>query len=801
MNPEDQPMTERLTFYRSDDVPSPHVQPEDSRAAQNKLPENTPQSTQQPSPDDDIFISPETTLNNLPTEDLPVMEVSGGNDILIEPDLERLTPLMQSIVENVRSINPQNMPEADKARVSNWVLQNENILRRLYGQGYLTNADLQKFGLEVQNTAQPDVQEAAPSGARIEVQVDPNEGERVNGLNFNRTMLEMGLIEDQIRRGGLTEQQTRDLESRKQLLGGRMTTLMRQADSLDLFADVENKFDEINLGLLQLRQGQLRPDQVRALDRKISTWRDENRRPIPGELEGVRQFKLDRLKGLALDQLRIAREVPNTAHPDAFMAQVMNITETQIVKRLAGFETKMIDQQRDGIRYILTEIERNKAGSGKTDSGFKGEVDQLLKIADRLPNDNLESAKLKAEVYARVHLHSCAAAIRKMVLNDAEKPSQDFERLVKQEIGDFILTPADFNLLLVEGLHGYKLPEAFTAMQEAAQRGMYSGKKDDNQMDAIRSELVGQMMRQDPTLSRDVVETSYDLAYRLAEATFERQVWDTAGGDNISQAIYFSAYRIRDGKGPQISREHIHSLGTSFLRSLKFVENDAYVVNNMVRQSINSNTIPEKQRSRYALLQANGLRNQDLDQILLHDLGGDPNLLRNIQMQSAQIMAAGGGSSSLSFQGVDFKRTSEKNAYSDYLTGTLPNMIKAKNLLLNDKFDYKDFNESNYLDWDDLISKIDPKDTQNIRFWFFMGGVQSFIWRGKGEGSEADGVVKEAASKKLRRKNGQEFTFLPYKIFGMTPAEFYYKKMKTESREGHSNANSRFIEGTLKTRR
>ena len=76
-----------------------------------------------------------------------------------------------------------------------------------------------------------------------------------------------------------------------------------------------------------------------------------------------------------------------------------------------------------------------------------------------------------------------------------------------------------------------------------------SGKTTETEAAEKRQVLVGEILRRAKNPSFDIAaaEKSYDLAMRIAEATLEKSVWDTSGGDYLSQAIYFSKWRAKEG--------------------------------------------------------------------------------------------------------------------------------------------------------------------------------------------------------------------------------------------------------------
>lgn len=626
-----------------------------------------------------------------------------------------------------------------------------------------------------------------PEAAQPPVEADtPDEG-----LTYYGAQHELSILEAIKRERALTPLE-RDQESQ---LNRRIISLEAQAQQLPIYKAAQNELRGLESRLANYMA--LSDKEREKLIQDIDRWGAKTPSSIRGQ-GSSRETLLGAVEAVSADERKRLQERVEALNlsPEIFMRQVNNDTRS-VNERLQGVENLAnVELQRQAMRVILDKIEFDNVG--RYDNTYQNITRDLLNKAEKC------DPSVAAEVRARVHLQSCASALRRVVIADPEKVSFDFENVYKQQIGDHALDGKDFDLLLKQGLPGLDVQGAFQVLQAGAYNGAFSGQSDISQNEALKAEFVAKIQGE-YHLTEYHAQKSYDLALRIAEATFERSVWDTSGSDYVSQAIYFGEYTAsRSDKGPDISRGHIKTLGTSFFRSLVYKADKARVFN----QAIANNRPGDKLENRYRIMRLNRIQTVQSDNHYLSQLPANSAARAEVQRIAAsrvQALAADQVIDGLSFNTADFQKT-DPDAYATYLTKTLPRMLEAKKELLNKKIDIKTLNEQKYKSMEALFEDIDPEDTMNLSWWWFVGTLQNYIWENDGEWTECDRKIKLARVEKYRRvkkdKSVVDKTIIPMKLpDGTDTLKWIEQHMAADIAQGHQNESSHRREGIFRIRK
>lgn len=703
-----------------------------------------------------------------------------------------LTPLEQTIRDSVLNNGQTN--------TGTWYRNNSDVIFKLVQEGYLPQQVIE------------DHKKDFP----VENQSKIKTPERNDGKTFLGVQIEYRKILVRLKKESatLSSSEVSALEEEKKQLEAQMDTFEAIARKKNLLNDIDLKQQELESDLILYMADELDPHKRASLEKKIDSWSATDKGAVPAELRGVRATYAEKLRAQMQDLVNASKN----SEP-AFMKQVKDYTETVIAKRMANIEKQHPEVQRKGFRAMLDELVE-ATDKGRFDNTINNVMSEILKTADR-PNID---ADVRAEVRARIHVHACATSIRRVITLEADKVGGEFQRAIN-EIGDYSLTGNDFETLLQKGLDGLDVNDAFQVLQQAAYRGEFSGKINETEAETKKAQLVTQILnnhRTDPSFDRAAAEKSYDLAMKLAEATFERSVWDTSGGDYLSQAIYFSKWRSKDGsKGPQITVDKIHSLGTSFFRNAtdanqKYNEKSLRIINTRewnevidLGKSLKSQyrrkdlTSENFKKGRYQSLILQRIQTEQ-DSVALAEqfYPSDKDVAKRTQFLQQEMRETNPNVTSrpkgmLSFENTNFHQMSA-TAYKEYLTSTIPAILKAKDLLTKVDINSKDLqNDTNYLGWAETLDRVDPYGVMSLRYWFIAGAMDTALNAGM-ELSEAARIADHLHKDKMSGKG--IFTYLPQYLPDGTSVEHAIKEDTRFFRRGLGNAIINWSEKTIRVR-
>lgn len=753
-NMEDNSM-ERHTFYSPDHPTSPNIpsQPEDGTPMpQNTTPEHSPD--RKPEIDEIDFIVDGSTTDQKGTPAPQSYHSEPASNEVSVPKKPQ---------EDV--IKHKNAPEWFKHQAENtqshqsreyWVGNGKDIpdKRQYLRDAGMSEAEITTFI----NNIEPEIPVA--SAARTEVP-SPRTQERTreipsvtvtySDLRYEYSKVTAQLLTDK----SLTPVARDVLKEAKRTLEGQMNELEEQAAAKGLFTEIEKKERELKTRLFEYQADLLPAEERDRLEKQITNWNVGKGGKSSPELDGIREDYLARRRS------ELMRQLKNEKSSDkALMKQVRKLDEPP-PKRLAGIDAYKPEAQREAMRIVIEELEMVDVSPRESaNNAMRGAIEGIL---PRL------SPEVQSEVRARLHLHACAMSLRKVNTADAEKVGSEFAKAVV-DIGDYALTGTDFETLLQTGLPGLKIGEAFNVLQNAAYDEMkFSGKKSETQLEQIRSELVQRIHAaygNDPSFDLKAAQTSYDLAMKIADATFERSVWDTSAGDYMSQAIYFSKWRKEKNKGPQVTIDHIDSIGTSFFRSVQTAENKRSI------RTADGNTEGQKVRLFHSddwfkvrntaeplrIISKDVIRRRPDTQDALYSARFKALQLQRIQPKGSEDVAKlffNGNervattfvaenriqNDRLDFRGVDFRQMSG-TAYKDFLSGTMKEILEAKDLLTKTSIGPQDLrNDNTLLSWAETLDKVDPYGVMSLRFYFIAGAIDAALNSGM-EYTEADRVAR-----------------------------------------------------------
>lgn len=679
-----------------------------------------------------------------------------------------------------------------------WYKANADLILKLVQAGELPEAAIEKHRQVI---------EAAATAQKPTVELG-------NKTSFSQLNLEYTRVLSQIKKGeNLTPQEKQLLAEKKAALESQISGFIDQARQNGLLADIDSKYLSFQVKLEAYLGDLMEPEEKASFEKQITSWSVSDKGKGSPDLQGIREAYVQRLKGEMRGKITAAK---NTE--EVFLKQVRNDSEASIPKRVEGIEKRAADEQRKALRVFLDTLE--STDKGRDDSPTNNLMSELIRVVDRKGIDS----DVRAEVYARIHLHSCAIALRRVNTSEADKVSSEFNRAVS-EIRDYTLKGSDFEVLLQKGLPGLDISDAFQVLQEAAYRGEFSGKTTETEAAEKRQVLVAEILRRakNPGFDIAAAEKSYDLAMRIAEATLEKSVWDTSGGDYLSQAIYFSKWRAKEGgKGPLVTIDMIHSIGTSFFRNAttateKYNDKSTRIINKDEWMDVidQGKTLKDKY-DRDVAATTNALINGRYQSLALQRIqtAADSAILaevfypddrdiaaRNRFLQKARsetditLNSKPKGMLDFDPKKVDFGSMSS-NAYKEYLTSTIPSILKAKDLLTKVDITAKDLqNDLSFLSWAETLDRVDPYGVMNLRFWFVTGAMDVALNSGM-EWSEAYRVASHLHTDK---KSGKGiFTFLPkHAPNGESVRDNVLERTSAFSR-GMANTTINFFENKIK---
>ncbi len=708
-----------------------------------------------------------------------------AKEAVTEPDT--LRPIEKTIKDSVLKGG------ADLDRI--WVQNNSDYIVKLVNEGHLPSTILDQYKDEL----------------KVENAASTPKAESVYGATFFDAKLEYRKVISKLKNDkNLSASEKIDLAAKELQLAQRMKHFEAMARQKGLLKDIDSRYTAFQSDLIVYKDDAMDLEDKNIFEKKVGSWSATDKGNIPHEFQGVREEYAARLKAEIKKQISQIK-----GSETVFMKQVRNYSEPQIPKRVEGIEKRTPDEQRKAFRFFLEEIE--STDKGRFDTTTSNQMSELLKIADR-PNID---AEVKAEVKARIHLQACATSLRRVITADPERIRIEFNRAVTNEIGDYALTGGDFETLLQKGLEGLKVQDAFYVMQEAAYRGEFSGKTDETDAAIKRERLVDQILERHKTenFDREAAEKSYDLAMRIAEATFERSVWDTSGGDYLSQAIYFSKWRKDRKKGSQVTIDQIHSIATSFLRGAtsakeKYNDKSVKIINKkdwnnlvdlggkLISDYGHFNTTKEILKiGRFNQIVLQRIQTTDSNEIIAEQLYPDDAQAKNNLLTAAnRDIASANAKGMLHFdvENVNFKLMSS-TAYKDYLTTTIPDILDAKDLLTKVDFTAQQLQDENaFQRWGDTLDRVDPYGVMSLRFWFIAGAIDSALNFGM-ELSEADRIARNLH--KDKRSGKGVYIYLKQYLPSGSSVESAIKRITQYERRGLSNAIVNQIEKTVRTRK
>ncbi len=247
-----------------------------------------------------------------------------------------------------------------------------------------------------------------------------------------------------------------------------------------------------------------------------------------------------------------------------------------------------VEAQRGAVRKVLDEIESLNTST----RGNQAIYDSSLRLEKAIQN-GMDKA-VANEVRARLAVHDSSILISEA--NGFITAGQS--RPLHEKAAQLISWEHDIDksraveVLLKDGLPGLKVKEAWNVLQiandprEATDDDKTTTpfltrdagnieRKYDKMLTAIMGDVHG-LGPEKIAEARKVAEKSYQLAYRLAVATFETSWWNQQaqkGNDQIAEIVHTSNYRlVESGKtrevGPLYHLFMIDAVGVTFLRTL-----------------------------------------------------------------------------------------------------------------------------------------------------------------------------------------------------------------------------------------
>lgn len=297
-----------------------------------------------------------------------------------------------------------------------------------------------------------------------------------------------------------------------------------------------------------------------------------------GPLAAVIADQIEELKpseaGVVETLAELAEGVKTTAEATRRMAEA-----TAIVERFPEEEA----EQREAVLRLLEKIEANDLPlTDYRNTMIAGALSHLI-------DQGLMAPELAEECRARLNLQHCAALVGNLPGKDEKAVEYLFAMFESAESRKYALEAEDLHRLLKEGLPGLGIRKAFGVLQDAAMEGFEVdvGEGGEEELKTIRfmgpntgaeeGKLKREIMRritEETGLDAKAAAKSFQLALRVARATFETSVWNKnlLGSDPLAECIYFRQYREGRAKkgrdrGPDITIPRIEGFSTSFFRS------------------------------------------------------------------------------------------------------------------------------------------------------------------------------------------------------------------------------------------
>lgn len=372
---------------------------------------------------------------------------------------------------------------------------------------------------------------------------------------------------------------------------------------------------------------------------------------------------------------------------------------------------------------------------GQPSSAFV-EPSLLKKLTDYLGQDNC-SESLRRKVMARLRLQHSATVIR------SAKSSRDKSAALKigfelPEAGRYALDAnVDFKVLFVEE-RNIPVAQAFKLLDQAHQGGItVNGRlinlgEDENAVNkaAVESEIESQLG------GGKEARKALQLAWRIADATLESNVWNhtLVPGDLISEATHFR--ETRQGKftkdrdvGPPATVDSIPSLSTSYFRwaKLRTGQSGLPVVDSRGVQKVDKQGAPiSKNVSDYLTF---NYPNANINIVGLDDRTSADDRRRAIDLRNKGYISAGNPSNPslriynrLDVENLPYQNISEDNAaYKQWITYTVPQQLKAQELLLQTDVGPDVFGFDKFEGYKSTFGQIDGGSAIDIRLQFVYG--------------------------------------------------------------------------------
>jgi len=431
---------------------------------------------------------------------------------------------------------------------------------------------------------------------------------------------------------------------------------------------------------------------------------------------------------------------------------------TEIFRR--KLEGKKIKDQLKLVRGVLEDIEGRR-------ERLKTHIDSLGLLNGSI---DVMHPPVEREVKARLHLHECFVGVKNSISGKSEDMTANLRKFATEaQAENYLLGGRDFNTLLVEGLGGMRVRDAFYILQKIAHASPHGLKLSEEQIWLLEARAVQELI--EAGAGKPEAEKSLELAKRIAEATFESSVWnkDTAPLDPMAEAIYFQTHRRKEAvdKGPVITINEILGFGTSFFRQLQ----------NSSKENIFRKEDWQKARksrglgaiARIMRLQRIEPTDQDIDEFTLR------------------------------FEGVNFMEAAMPGEYGGYLSSYIPGVLRVKDLLLKEDFELgKDLTRGAINSMLGPFKKADPDGRLNLHAYFALGFVDESLRQGVTLGWDASDVataLNRLSEPHVDLETGKQVSFI-------TEAEKKWIVDETKPLlRGAANAFFLALEGVVRTRK
>ncbi|GEM_PF-1736913 len=647
-------------------------------------------------------------------------------DAYVHPSTEQNEP---ESVHVAREQTPQPQPTEPQSRLpkeTSWIENQQVILpvEEVYAQLDQSHVPARDV-LNLRERAENELREP-PEGINFS-NAEKDYWRTLEGASFNRLQRVREELKDQVRAHPQDATYQRNLD----VVNTKISQLENFAEENGLFDSINTRRDGFEAEVLQLSRGELSPEAQQDLLRRLREWRGVDS-DNDATFIGMAEYKVKQYRD-AMAAAVGQRVAESERSPSRIMEQVMDRTQNPTI-RLSNIEHLYPEDQRHALGLILDELE--KPEMTPDDSNFKNYRNALETVMPLLDSEN------RRMVDARLRLQVCWSALQKVNTADAEGIKRAFSDAVIK-IGAYGLNGDSLNVFLAEREFGGEIPGLYTAdamglLQAAALRGEYSHQRTDSE--SINEDVAQQLLALHAQRGMTIADArkSVQLADRLAEATFEKSLWDTTGGKAkiqayMSEAMYFSTWRIRDKKGFALSAGHIPTIATSFLRRSKYADNhggqrvffgDEYA-------AVNADT-PNRQKVELLI------ENQTL---------------------------AGDHPRALDFHGVDFSKL-ETNVYKSYLESYIPKVFEIKDLLTKTDFNLQSLqNDQDLIKMYDKFKQFDPNNSMQLFFFYYSHALRGAAFNG-GHASQLHDELREVITQGLKagRDDGTGLVEVSYKL-------------------------------------